>query len=55
MTDTPDEMDKLVADVRRMISDNRNFLDKLLDETEDELKEEEESNEITADDEFEEL
>jgi len=35
MTDTPDDMEILVAEVRKTISDNKQFLAKLLDETDD--------------------
>lgn len=32
MTDTPDELEKLLTDVRKTISDNKQFLDKLVDD-----------------------
>jgi hypothetical protein len=56
MAEGPDEeMDRLVAEVRKTITDNRHFLDKLLDETEDDLKDEEESDDAVVEEEFEEL
>jgi hypothetical protein len=33
MADVSDDLDKLLADVRKTISDNKLFLDKLVDET----------------------
>jgi hypothetical protein len=33
MTDTADALDKLLFDVRKTISDNKQFLEKLVDET----------------------
>ncbi len=54
MADGPvDDMDLLVAEVRKTISDNKQFLSKLLDDTEDELKEDEENE--TPQEDFEEL
>lgn len=32
MTDTQDELEKLLTDVRKTISDNKQFLDKLVDD-----------------------
>lgn len=57
MTDTPDEMEILVAEVRKTISDNKQFLSKLLDETDDKDENESESDDEVAvpDEEFEEL
>lgn len=54
MTDVADDLDKLLADVRKTISDNRQFLEKLVDEAvEDDSEEETET--ITVDEDFEEL
>lgn len=33
MTDVADDLEKLLSDVRKTISDNRQFLEKLVDET----------------------
>ena len=32
MADAPDDLDKLLTDVRRTISDNKQFLERLVDE-----------------------
>lgn len=40
MADDSEELEKLLLDVRKTISDNRFFLDKLLDETVDDVSEE---------------
>jgi len=54
MADTPDDLDILLADVRKTISDNKKFLDKLIDETvEDDA--EDESEAVTAEEDYEEL
>lgn len=54
MADAVDELDKLLADVRKTISDNRQFLEKLVDEAvEDDPEEETEA--MTAEEDFEEL
>ena len=50
----PDDLDKLLADVRRTITDNRQFLEKLVDEAvEDDL--EDETGAVTVEEDFEEL
>jgi hypothetical protein len=54
MTDVADDLEKLLTDVRRTISDNRQFLEKLVDETvEDDLRNETEATAVDED--FEEL
>ena len=54
MADTPDDLDILLADVRKTISDNKKFLDKLIDETiEDDPEDENEA--VTAEEDYEEL
>ncbi|MBL0225189.1 MAG: hypothetical protein IPQ16_06305 [Geobacteraceae bacterium] len=54
MADAVDELDKLLADVRKTISDNRQFLEKLVDEAvEDDPEDETEA--MTAEEDFEEL
>jgi hypothetical protein len=50
----PDDLEKLLADVRKTISDNRHFLEKLVDETaEDDLEDETEA--VAVEEDFEEL
>jgi hypothetical protein len=50
----PDDLDKLLADVRKTISDNKQFLEKLVDETaEDDSEDEKEV--VVAEEDFEEL
>jgi len=50
----PDDLDKLLADVRKTISDNKLFLEKLVDEAvEDDSEDETEA--VTAEEDFEEL
>jgi len=58
MAEAPDDLDKLLADVRKTISDNRLFLEKLLDETvQDDSGDapENETEAVTAEEDFEEL
>lgn len=58
MTDSNDELEKLLSDVRKTISDNRQFLDRLIDETIDESEEDEVvagGEEVAETGEFEEL
>lgn len=50
----PDDLDKLLADVRKTISDNRLFLEKLVDETAEDGSEDE-TEPIAAEEDFEEL
>jgi len=50
----PDDLDKLLADVRKTISDNKQFLEKLVDEAvEDDSEDETEA--VTVEEDFEEL
>jgi len=50
----PDDLDKLLADVRKTITDNKQFLEKLVDEAvEDDAEDEAEA--VTAEEDFEEL
>ncbi|MDD2539856.1 MAG: hypothetical protein PHH28_02285 [Desulfuromonadaceae bacterium] len=54
MPNVADDLDKLLSEVRKTISDNKQFLEKLLDETvEDDAGNEAET--IPIDEEFEEL
>ena len=54
MADVADDLDKLLADVRKTISDNRQFLEKLVDEkAEDDSGSEPEAK--TVEEDFEEL
>jgi hypothetical protein len=54
MADVTDDLDKLLADVRKTISDNRQFLEKLVDEkVEDDAGSEAEAKSVEED--FEEL
>lgn len=50
----PDDLDKLLADVRKTISDNKQFLDKLVDESVEDDSEDE-SETVTVEEDFEEL
>jgi hypothetical protein len=49
-----DDLEKLLADVRKTISDNKQFLEKLVDEA-DEDDSEEETEAVTVEEDFEEL
>ena len=54
MADVADDLDKLLADVRKTISDNRQFLERLVDEkVEDDARGEAEATSVEED--FEEL
>lgn len=54
MAETTDDLDKLLTDVRKTISDNKLFLEKLVDETvEDDSESEQET--VASEDDFEEL
>jgi hypothetical protein len=54
MADVADDLEKLLADVRKTISDNRQFLEKLVDEAvEDDT--EDETEVMTVEEDFEEL
>ena len=54
MSSVPDDLEKLLTDVRKTISDNRQFLDKLVDEAvEDDSEDETEA--MTVEEDFEEL
>ena len=60
MAQDTDDLEKLLLDVRKTISENRLFLEKLLDETEDEKDGEEAEPEVegdvtVSDEDFEEL
>lgn len=50
----PDDLDKLLADVRKTITDNKLFLEKLVDEA-DEDDSGDEAESVTAEEDFEEL
>jgi len=54
MTEPPDDLEKLLAEVRKTISDNRQFLDKLVDETAEDDSEEE-TEPVSVEEDFEEL
>jgi hypothetical protein len=54
MTDPSDDLQILLAEVRKTISDNRQFLEKLVDET-DEDDSEEETEPASVEEDFEEL
>jgi len=49
MAQETDDLEKLLVDVRKTISENRQFLEKLLDETEDERDEVEPESEVEGD------
>jgi hypothetical protein len=54
MADVADDLEKLLLDVRRTISDNKQFLEKLIDESvDDDSEDEPEAKEVEED--FEEL
>ena len=55
MTDVPDELEKLLADVRKTISENKQFLEKLVDETDEDEQEEDDGEAPVAEEDFEEL
>jgi len=50
----PDDLEKLLADVRKTISDNRQFLEKLVDETTEDDSEDE-TELVAIEEDFEEL
>ena len=54
MADMADDLDKLLADVRKTISDNKQFIEKLVDEAAEDDSEEE-SEAVIAEEDFEEL
>lgn len=54
MADVPDDLEKLLLDVRKTISDNKQFLEKLVDETVEDAAMDE-TDVTTGEDEFEEL
>jgi hypothetical protein len=54
MDDVADELEKLLADVRKTISDNRQFLEKLVDEAVEDNSEDE-TETLNAEEDFEEL
>ncbi len=49
MAQETDDLEKLLVDVRKTISENKQFLEKLLDETEDEKDGEETESEAEGD------
>jgi hypothetical protein len=54
MADVPDDLEKLLSDVRKTISDNKLFIEKLVDEAaEDDTGEE--TDAVIAEEDFEEL
>jgi hypothetical protein len=54
MASVPDDLEKLLTDVRKTISDNRQFLDKLVDEAVEDDSEDE-TDAMTVEEDFEEL
>jgi hypothetical protein len=54
MVDVADDLDKLLADVRKTISDNNQFLEKLGDETVEDISDDE-TEPMTIEEDFEEL
>ena len=54
MTDASDDLDKLLADVRKTITDNKQFLEKLVDEA-IEVDSENDSEAVADEGDFEEL
>jgi hypothetical protein len=55
MTEGTDELEKLLLDVRKTISDNKLFIEKLADETTEEDSEEAEPDVVVGEEGFEEL
>jgi len=54
MADMADDLEKLLADVRKTISENKQFLEKLVDEAVEEDSEDE-TDALTLEEDFEEL
>jgi hypothetical protein len=54
MAETPDELEKLLSEVRKTISDNKQFLEKLVDEA-IEVDSEDEPETVAGEEDFEEL
>ena len=54
MAESPDDLEKLLADVRKTICDNRQFMDKLVNE-EIEVDSEDESETVAREEDYEEL
>jgi hypothetical protein len=54
MSTVPDDLEALLTDVRKTINDNKQFLDKLVDEA-IETDPEEDSETVTGEEDFEEL
>ena len=54
MADVADDLEKLLSDVRKTISDNKQFLEKLVDEA-IEVDSEDEPEAVSAEEDFEEL
>jgi len=56
MAEAPDDLEKLLTDVRKTISENKQFLEKLVDETiEDDPAPEDEAGGMAIKEDFEEL
>lgn len=55
MAETSDDLDKLLLDVRKTISDNKGFLEKLVDETVEDDDPVNGAESISIEDDFEEL
>ncbi len=54
MAEAPDDLEILISEVRKTISDNRQFLKKLVDEADGDISEDEDE-EVSAEEDFEEL
>ncbi len=54
MAEAPDDLETLISEVRKTISDNRQFLKKLVDEADRDISEDEDE-EVSAEEDFEEL
>jgi len=54
MADVADDLEKLLSDVRKTISDNKQFLEKLVDESVEDDSDDE-TEDMTAEEDFEEL
>jgi len=55
MSSVPDDLDKLLVDVRKSIEDNRLFLKTLADDAADDSCESDEGEEVKEEEDFEEL
>ncbi len=54
MAETPDDLERLLMDVRKTISENKQFLEQLMDEA-TEAEQEDEPESVAGSDDFEEL